>query len=33
MILQSIETIEGRSERFGELAKSIMDYRKSQRVE
>jgi len=32
MILQSIETIEGRSERFGELAKSIVDYRKSQRI-
>ncbi len=32
MILQSIETIEGRSERFGELAKSIIDYRKSQRI-
>jgi len=28
MILQSIETIEGRSERFGKLAKSIIDYRK-----
>ena len=28
MILQSIETIEGRSERFGKLAKGIIDYRK-----
>ena len=33
MILQSIETIEGRSERFGKLAKSIVDYRKGQRIE
>jgi uncharacterized phage infection (PIP) family protein YhgE len=28
MILESIETIEGRSERFGKLAKGIIDYRK-----
>lgn len=32
MILQSIEKIEGRSERFGELAKTIIDYRKRQRT-
>jgi hypothetical protein len=32
MILQSIETIEGRSERFGKLAKSIIDNRKGQRI-
>ena len=31
MILQSIETIEGRSERFGKLAKSIVAYRKDHR--
>jgi signal transduction histidine kinase len=31
MILQSIETIEGRSERFGKLANSIIDYRKRKR--
>jgi peptidoglycan hydrolase CwlO-like protein len=31
MILQSIETIEGRSERFGKLAKSIIEYRRSKR--
>ena len=31
MVLESIETIEGRSERFGKLAKSIIDYRKSQK--
>ena len=28
MILQSIETIEGRSERFGKLAKSVIDFKK-----
>ena len=33
MILQSIETIEGRSERLGKLAKSIVDYRKGKRIE
>ncbi len=33
MILQSIETIEGRSERLSKLAKSIVDYRKGQRIE
>ena len=32
MILQSIETIEGRSERFGKLAKGIIDYRKDKRL-
>jgi methyl-accepting chemotaxis protein len=32
MILQSIETIEGRSERFGKLAKSIIDFKKGQRI-
>ena len=31
MILKSIETIEGRSERFGQLAKSVIDFRKLQR--
>lgn len=31
MVLESIETIEGRSERFGKLAKSIIDYRSGQR--
>ena len=31
MVLESIEAIEGRSERFGKLAKSIIDYRKGQR--
>ena len=31
MILQSIETIEGRSERFGKLANSIIEYRRSKR--
>jgi uncharacterized phage infection (PIP) family protein YhgE len=29
MILQSIETIEGRSERFGKLAKSIIDFKRA----
>ena len=33
MILQSIETIEGRSERLGKLAESIVEYRKSKRIE
>lgn len=32
MILQSIETIEGRSERFGKLAKSIIDFKRGQRI-
>ena len=32
MILQSIETIEGRSERFGKLAKSIINFKKGQRI-
>jgi hypothetical protein len=32
MILQSIETIDGRSERFGKLAKSIIDFKKGQRI-
>ena len=31
MILQSIETIEGRSERFGKIANSIIEYRRSKR--
>jgi hypothetical protein len=31
MVLESIETTEGRSERFEKLAKSIMDYRMGQR--
>ena len=31
MILQSIENIEGRSERFGKLAKSIIEYKRSKR--
>jgi chromosome segregation ATPase len=33
MILQSIETIEGRSERLGKLTKSIVEYRKGKRIE
>ena len=31
MILQSIETIEGRSERFGKLAKGMIDFKKDKR--
>ena len=31
LVLESIKTIEGRSERFGKLAKSIIDYRSGQK--